>query len=314
LWCHGRVALRHTSHMGFEPPPQQLDIFADSRDVMLRNDTVLALAGHDAAAAARHCAVLREEFPQDPHLPDLQRLIAALQQLQAVAQTPAPQLAAVTRERETLEHEVAPAAHRAMGADSGQAWLLAFWCALAQRSEALAFDAARPEDHAAALWLRGRNWAAAAQAVEGAASWRRMPWPLMWMAHARYRLQGLDTCWPLMAELAWMAPLRLARLLVDINDPVLNRLRTQFDAGFEGDGSPTDLAWFPTWLLCAKPALATHLGLAHAGQHSAAETGLRMLLALLLLEKQGRHPELVLRRRQLRDLHAGLYRAYMSTR
>jgi hypothetical protein len=314
LSCHLEAALRHTVHMGSESPPRQLDIFADSRDVMLRNDTVLALAGHDAAAAARHCIALGEEFPQDPHLPALRPLIDALRQLQATALTPAPQLAAVTRERETLEAEVAPAAHHAMGADVGRAWLLAFWCALAQRSEALAFDAACPEDHAAALWLRGRDWAAAAHAVQRIASWRRMPWPLLWMTHARYRLEGLDPCWPLIAELAWLAPPRLARLLSDISDPLLNRLRTQFDASFEGEGQVADLAWFPAWLLCAKPALATHLGLAQAGQHSAAETGLRMLLALLLLEKQGRHQELVHRRRQLRDLHAGLYAAYMATR
>jgi hypothetical protein len=41
---------------------------------------------------------------------------------------------------------------------------------------------------------------------------------------------------------------------------------------------------------------------------------MRLVLELLGLERQGRHAELVQRRRALRDLHAPLYAAYMSTR
>ncbi len=300
--------------MGSASPPRQLDIFADSRDVMLRNDVVSALAGHDAAAASSHCQTLNAEFPDDANLPALQGLINALQQLQAAAQTPAPNLAAVSVERERLVREYAPAAQQAMGPVAGPAWMLPFWCALAKRSEHLAFDPTSPEDHAAAQWLRGHDWAAAAQAVQRIASWRRIPWPLMWMTSARYRLDGLNACWPLLAELAWMAPQRLAQVLDEVKDSLLNRLRQEFDARFDGDGDMADLSWFPAWLLCAKPALFEQLGLAQPGQHSAAENGMRLMLTLLHLEKQGRHQELVHKRRQLRDLHAGLWRAYMATR
>jgi hypothetical protein len=304
--------------MGSASPPRQLDIFADSRDVMLRNDAVSALTGHDAAAASIHCQTLNAEFPDDANLPALQGLIKALREFQAAAQTPAPNLAAVSVERERLAREYAPIAQQAMGLVAGRAWLLPLWCALAKRSEQLAFDPAWPEDHAAALWLRGHDWAAAAQAVQRIASWRRIPWPLMWMTSARYQLDGLNACWPLLAELAWMAPQRLAQVLDDVKDSLLIRLRQEFDAKFDSEGDTADLScdlsWFPAWLLCAKPALSEHLGLAQPGQHSEAENGLRLMLTLLHLEKQGRHQELVLKRRQLRDLHAGLWRAYMATR
>jgi hypothetical protein len=123
---------------GSASPPRQLDIFADSRDVMLRNDVVSALTGHDAAAASIHCQTLNAEFPDDASLPALQSLITALQQFQAAAQTPAPNLAAVSLERERLAREYAPAAQQAMGLVAGQAWMLPMWCALAQRCEHLA--------------------------------------------------------------------------------------------------------------------------------------------------------------------------------
>jgi hypothetical protein len=300
--------------MGSASPPRQLDIFADSRDLMLRNDVVSALAARDGAAAFSHCLRLSEEFPHDDNLPALLGLIDALQQFQAVALTPAADVAAVSLDRDKLRRECEPAAQQTMGSVAGQAWMLPFWCALAKRCEHLGFDPASPEDHAAALWLRGHDWAAAAQAVQRIASWRRIPWPLTWMTSARYRLDGLNACWPLLAELAWMAPLRLAQLLDDVQDSLLNRLRQEFDASFDGDADTADLSWFPAWLLCAKPALSEHLGLAQAGQHSAAENGMRLMVTLLHLEKQGRHPELVHKRRQLRDLHAGLWRAYMATR
>ena len=41
---------------------------------------------------------------------------------------------------------------------------------------------------------------------------------------------------------------------------------------------------------------------------------MRLLLELLGLERQGRHRELVERRRALRDTHASLWCAYMRTR
>jgi hypothetical protein len=150
--------------------------------------------------------------------------------------------------------------------------------------------------------------------VERIESWRRIPAPLAWMAEARCRLGGPDACWALFAELAWLAPSRLDALLRRLDDPMLNRLHKKFDAACGDSGVATDLAWFPGWVLTQAPALAPHLALALPSQHSAAEQGMRLLLELLGLERQGRHHELVQRRRALRDLHAPLYAAYIATR
>ena len=46
-------------------PPQQLDIFAHSRDVMLRNDVLQALERRDAASARAAWRALAAEFDAD---------------------------------------------------------------------------------------------------------------------------------------------------------------------------------------------------------------------------------------------------------
>jgi len=66
----------------------------------------------------------------------------------------------------------------------------------------LPFCADASEHHAAALWLRAGDWAAAREAVELIEAWRRIPAPLAWMAEARYRTEGLEAAWPLLTELA----------------------------------------------------------------------------------------------------------------
>jgi len=75
-----------------------------------------------------------------------------------------------------------------------------------------------------------------------------IPVPLGWMVQARLRLEGLDATWPLLAELAWLAPARLAEVLPSAGDPLLDKLSRQFAAEFDGRADVADLAWFPAWL------------------------------------------------------------------
>lgn len=293
---------------------------------MLRNDVLHALERHDAAAARAAAQRLATEYPADNDLPALLLLAHnGLAALQPEHQTALTDHTALAFARQQIEVQLVPAAEMCMGAPAARAWLRPLWCALAARAAGLLWLPARPEDHAAALWLRGENWAAAADAVQNIESWRRIPTPLGWMLHARFQLDGLDACWPLLTELAWLAPARLATLLHASNnamrDPLLARLLKQFHANFEPEFEPDaeadtghDLAWFPAWVLTQTPALATQLGAAEPGLHSRPERGLRAVLALLLLERQGAQAEQAMRRRNLRDLHPGLYAAFMASR
>ena len=97
-------------------------------------------------------------------------------------------------------------------------------------------------------------------------------------------------------------------------NPVLQQLSAKFEASFEGEGDAGDLAWFAAWLLTERPNLADALGAAQASQHSPPEQAMRVLVELLGLERQGRHHDIVARRKTLRDLHPSLYAAYLQTR
>jgi hypothetical protein len=288
----------------------QLDIFADSRDVMLRNDVLGALHRRDAGDARQAWQRLAGEFP-DATLSWLVILIDALED--AVATSFAGH-AALAAARSRLNDEVEPAARRLLGDAAGRVWMAPCWRAVAQRAAAVPFRAGASDHHAAPLWLRAGDWGEARRAVERVGSWRRIPAPLAWMAEAQYRADGLESALPLLTELAWLSPGRFAQLLNGVADTSIDVLRRKFDANFEGAGQTADLAWFPAWVLTEKPGLAALLREAQPSRQTAPERATRLLLQLLSLERQGNQHELVERRKALRDLHAGLYATYMKTR
>ncbi|MBC8749256.1 MULTISPECIES: hypothetical protein [Paraburkholderia] len=289
----------------------QLDIFDDSRDVMLRNDVLSALQHHDASGARRALQILGHEYPDDAALVALDTLVTALE---ARCSLPFANHDAALGARETLLTRVRPSANQLMGERAAIAWLAPFWNELAQRAAGLAFRAAQPDAHGAALYLHAGDWKAAEAAVTRLESWRRIPAPLMWMAECRYRLDGLEAAWPLLAELAWLAPPRFDGLLRHLEDSSLDTLRRTFDASFEGGGDIADLAWFPAWALIQKTGLAPLLKQAQPCRDTDPERAARLVLRLLALERGGRHHELIESRRDLRDLHDALYRHYMKTR
>ncbi len=97
-------------------------------------------------------------------------------------------------------------------------------------------------------------------------------------------------------------------------DPLLNRLLQTFDAQFEPEPGDEALAWFPAWVVNHQQALLPHLRAAQPGQGSKPERAFRLMCELLGLERQGRHTELMAQRKRLKDQHAGLWVAYISTR
>jgi hypothetical protein len=289
----------------------QLDIFADSRDVMLRNDVADALLRRDAVAAHGALQLLLSEYPSDDLLPALSTLARALEE-------PRPERFG---NHDALQHacgeitrEVMPAAARVFGDTAGSAWLVPFWRALARAAEQLPLCRNAHDAHAVPLWIKVGDWVEAQEAIARIASWRRIPTTLCWMAEAQYRQHGLEAIWPLLAELAWLSANRLDGLIHRLKDSCLTTLRKTFDSRFEGDGAVEDLAWFPAWALIEKPGLANLLRQTQQSTQSAPERAMRLLLELLNLERRGRHHELIERRKALRGLQPALFAAYMSTR
>ena len=220
----------------------QLDIFADSRDVMLRNDVLSALQRYDARETQQTLRRLSDEYPDDDSIPQLTVLAGALDLRSTIAFSK-HQVAAEARC--ALVEKTTPAALRMWGEHAGSRWLLPLWRELAQRATSLPYRADSLDTHPAALWLQAGGWSDARDAVLTIESWRRIPAPLAWMAEASYRLDALEGTWALLAELAWLAPDRCAGLVERMGDKSLDSLLKKFYASFEGAGDSTDIAWFP---------------------------------------------------------------------
>ena len=211
----------------------QLDIFDDGREVMLANDAVQALAARNVRASKAACKRLAQGFPAHHALAALFTLAGYIEESEATRHHAFSDHEMLREARRVLDDVIAPAARRSFGEPDAIPWLGASWRSLAQRAGSLAFNGRRPQDHAAALWLRAGCWETAAQAVAAIESWRRIPAPLAWMVEARLHLVGLQSTWPILAELAWLAPALLEEVARRASDPLLTQLVTRFEAGFE---------------------------------------------------------------------------------
>ena len=287
----------------------QLDLFMHGRNIMLQNDVAAALRERDAVAGRQALSVFAAEFPDQEILTSLTTL---LHKLDAPAQR-FENHHAVSDTLHTMNTEVVAAAYRVFGNKDAEAWLAPVWLSLANAAAGLSFDVEKPNTHAAYLLLQGGDWAAAEAAVAGIASWRRMPATLAWMAEARFYQGGLEHAWHLLTELAWIDARTFSRLARQLKAPSLHKLLKDFDVALEDDADP-DRAWFPAWLLIAKPAMAVVMRETQTCNNHAPEQLARLTMELLILEKQGRHADIVAQRKKLRNLHAGLYAFYMSSR
>ncbi len=295
--------------------PHQLDIFDDSRDVALRNDLAQALLDGDAANARRIADTLKAEFGVDRVLAPAERLIEHLRWRQSRAPAGGLDVTAVLQARQRIDDDVATAATAVMGARVAAPWLADQWRWLAGQAGRIGWYADHADAHAAALYLRAQAWQPAAEAVSSIASWRRIPVPLLWMAQARWRGDGAEAACPLLAEALWLTPARAAALLQTLADRNLNRLVERFEEHFEpAAGSGAEWAWLPAFVLVDQPALAGPLSSATPAPQGAPGEAFQVMLALLRLERQGRHPEIVAHRAHLNALSAPLFSAYMCTR
>jgi hypothetical protein len=290
-------------------PPTQLDIFEHSRDVALRNAVINALQQRDAGAGARALTTLAAEYAGDPLLPAFSLVC---KRLRSSISGPISREAAIAMLQET-DGAITSAA-RAVFGKSAQAWLAPVWAELAAAIADYRFDPDNEALHAGPLLLRAERWAEAVKHIESIASWRRQPAPLTFMIQAQCRIDSFDSIWPLLTELAWMAPQRGQALAPELTLPELDGLLRGFDAEFEGDGLPEDFAWFPAWSLIVDNRLAEATRLAQSGADTQPERCTWIVLALLKLERQGRHAELVEGRRKLRETHPWLFTRYMQDR
>lgn len=288
----------------------QLDIFEHSRDVMLKNDVIGALERRDATDARSNRAALYSEYPDSLCMQDLDQMIEALEKPRSRIQTHQD----LSTAQQWLADSVEPATLRVLGNRTGQVWLSPLWKDLATSAAALPFHPNTPFDHGAPIWLRMGDWAAAVSTVKTIESWRRKPVPLSWMLHANLELAGLQANLGMLAELAWISPKRLDAIASATTEPMLKQLVRKFETTFAGYETISDLVWFPAWVLTERPNFAASFALAQPSNHSPAEKAMRIMIALLGLERQGRHHDTVTERKHLKAVNEELFLAYMKSR
>ncbi len=285
----------------------QLDLFAHSRDVTLENAVISAFASHDLSAAASAIAALRHEYPDRQRL-NLYEIL--LGQLNDFAQSLRAEQLAECRQR--LTDLIQPIGFSLFGSEHARRWAAPLWQQLAGLAAAKPFIASNAEQHAAALWLAAGDDSMARVATEAIPSWRKIPAPLAWMTEIELRNGQPEIYWPLVAELAWLAPQRLDQLL-DHAPATVNAIFHRFSADFENNSDEDDLAWLPAWLLICTPETREFLRPAQAGDSPPAQAFIR-LLELLHLEKTGQHAGLMILRGKLRALAPDIFAIYMRSR
>ena len=288
----------------------QLDLFLDSRSVVLTNEAIVALVARDAERASNSINQLRCEAPEDANLRAFDTLACALGQWCK----PAPNTAAIARTVSWLENQVTLAATLVLG-PAAPAFMAPFFRELADVAQGLAYEPARPSAYRAWLCLRCGEWAEAEEAALA------MPCPsqcsdaLHWLCVARYRIRGLAAARSSLFALAWLEPARLASLLADLGDELLAQAWRTFERASEWESiDEIQLpAWFPAWYLLEHPGVAKELDEVVFPDRPPAQAA-RLALQLIELERQGNWRKLTGQREQLRRVNPDLFGLYMTQR
>lgn len=292
----------------------QLDLFTHCADVGLRNAVIAALCARDAGAMRDAIDRLRGDFPGDDDLDNFEYLFSEFSALEQ----PDRSAPALLQQVERIESRLRPSLTKIIGSEAARRWAEPLYGELARTARGQAFARNRANAHAAGLFLRAGELASARAAVAEIPSWRRIPEPLAWMTEIALCEAVPDEYWPLVAELAWIAPTQLATLLTDAFPSTapthLPRLYKEFFAAVETDGENDETVWFPAWLLVEHPDLLSFLRAAQP-QDSRPARSAALLVDLLLGERRGGlAPATVNKRQQLRALAPAIFERYMARR
>jgi hypothetical protein len=288
----------------------QLDLFLDSRAVVLTHEIREALLARNATHAA---ALLRQatvDVVEHPDLPALMQLAQHISDWRSPSRDTQSIAVAVT----SLENEWAPKAEAALGPRAPRL-LQQYFRELSELAQGLAYDPAQPTAHRSSLCLRAGDFAEAEQAAAAIAQAQESTDVLITLVLARHRLHGLEAARGALFALAWHDPARVPAVLVELNDELLERDWRAFEIAADWDSVPAHelAAWFPAWYLMEHPAAAAEMDASSLPKAVGADAARSMIL-LLDLEKEGNSRALVAARQRLQRLNAEFFELYMARR
>lgn len=231
-------------HRAYRKPQDQsqLDLFTDTSTTYLVNGITQALKTLNAADARQSLQRLFEAAPDHVHLGELERLVEALEHLDAPVPDTHVQI-------ENLLSETTPLAERHLKKACGHL-LTPLWRRLSVALRDHAFDPSRPDHHASYTAAQARDWPGVRQAVEREADWPRQATLLERHASACTQLADQAAALQSWCLLCWQFP-DLSDRLESCGDHTLSNAWLAF-LDLEPELPTED---FPAWLLLRAPGL-----------------------------------------------------------
>ena len=262
------------------------------------NELREALRSGDSSEAERKLDELAGLTPDHAALQPAAVIIGALR-------TPAPRdLSATVAYLERLEREWALAAETLFKAE-GKALLAPRWRAVGQALQSVAFDPAHPDRHASRAYLEAGDWEAAIGAVQAEHRFAEQPVLTGRLAQALWQTQRTVQAIDRWFALCWTAPEYFTGLIGNggISAPLLlEHWRDAINADVEPEISTV---WFPAWMILHEPGLARSVK--SRGAASGPQRAFDLARELVMSDD-----EQVEARRELKDIHPGLFRRFLE--
>jgi len=281
--------------VSYAPPEDrhQLDLFHDSRGLLLEEEIRNALAERRGAEVAREkVQLLMEHDPGHHAIRGFLRLIQASDEGNDSAPTER------LRELEAIE----PLAQHLL-AYRARDFLVFQWSVLAESLARVHFNPDLPRLHASYAWSRAERWGAVSKAVEAETDWRQHPFLLHTHAGAAWRRRNLATARQDWMELCWEWPDEFERAISSSSFP--DALLVDLWTRYSDADPPLETEYFPGWLLMEDRGATAAVPPDRAP-----------------LDERGRVYRLIYRlvtgdddievRKELAEIHPGLFRRFLS--
>ena len=278
----------------------QFDLFLHSADVVAENELREALRACNVSEAQQKLAELKTRNPDHKALEPASTIIDTLKA--APPHDSSTALECLNR----LEQDWTPAAKTLFGAE-GQDILAPLWRATGLSLESVRFDSERPDHHASRAYLACGDWNAALRVIEAEQDCEHQPVLLERMAQAFWQLHRTAQAMEHWFMLCRLAPAYFEKLIENghITASLLLEHRTTF---INTDMEPElTTEWYPAWVLLHEPGLARSV--TGRGAVIGPDRAFNLIKELLL----GNGEQLALRK-ELRDIHPGLFHYYLHNR
>ena len=276
----------------------QFDLFLHSADIIAENDLRESIRAGNAYEAQQKLNELRTRKADHQLLEPASAIIEAL----STAPPHDSNVALVYLDK--LEREWTPAAEALFGAEQ-KIILAPLWSAAGQALEKTIFDPEYPDRHASRAYLECGDWNSVLRVTQTVTGIESQPVLLERTAQALWHTDQTTQAIERWFTLCWNAPAYFKRL-IENGDISSSLLLAHWNEAMDIDMEPElSTEWYPAWMMLREP------GLAHSLKSRGADSGPERAYDLIQELVKSDDEQLALRR-ELRDIHPGLFHYFLQ--